>query len=311
MVDIPSLERPSFFDGQRLLAGDLNATQAFHRELRWLHNRSLHNWGIAFGYAVTGKRKERTVAVQPGYALDCQGRELILTDAREIAVPPVAGGADGRPVTYYLTVSYAEDAELTPETRAGVCEASGAVRRPEQPNIRWQDPVDGYRFGLDVVLASIEVKGCQLASDASGAVRRDAVPAQQPYIAAGQTVVGQTKWRLWPNGNEPAGVATTVSTTSAGFRAAPRYQAHVVGNRVTTSGQGDGQRQVVIDGYAQVLHPTAFSFDLVVLLPRGQAITADLNPDSVVNLNLPPRLESSDPQKGGLGWHVVWMGIEG
>ena len=139
MVDIPSLERPSFFDGQRLLAGDLNTTQAFHRELRWLHNRSLHNWGIAFGYAVTGKRKERTVSVQPGYALDCQGRELILAEAREIAVPPVAGNPDGGPVTYYLTASYAEDAELTPEMRAGACEASGAVRRPEQPNIRWQD----------------------------------------------------------------------------------------------------------------------------------------------------------------------------
>jgi hypothetical protein len=79
----------------------------------------------------------------------------------------------------------------------------------------------------------------------------------------------------------------------------------VIGNRVAAAGQ------TVIDGYAQVLQPTAFSFDLVVLLPRGQAITAELNPDSIVGLGLPPRLESSDPQKGGLGWYVVWMGVEG
>ncbi len=305
MVDIPSLQRPAFFDGQRLLAADLNTTQSYQRELRWLHNRSLHNWGIAFGYAVTGKRKQRSVQVQPGYALDCQGREIILAEQREMAVPPVASNADGSPVTYYLTVSYAADEDLTPEIRAGACDTSGAVRRPEQPIIRWQDPNDGYRFGLDIVLASIEVKECQLASDASGAVRRDAVPEQQPYIAAGQTVEGQTPWRLWPSGNDPAGVATTVSTAGAGFRSVPQYQAHVIGDRVIPNAEA------VIDGYAQVVQPTAFSFDLVVLLPRGRLSNAGLNPDSLINAELPPRLQSADRTKDGLGWYVVWMGIEG
>lgn len=305
MADIPSLQRPSFFDGQRLLAGDLNTTQAFHRELRWLHNRSLHNWGIAFGYEVTGKRKERTVTVQPGYALDCEGHELILGEQLVMVIPPVAGNADGSPVTYYLTASYAEDADLTPEMRSGACDSSGAVRRPEQPIVRWQDPNEGYRFGFDIVLASIEVKQCQLAADASGAVRRDALPEQQPYVAAGQTVEGETKWRLWPDGNQPVGVASTVSTTSAGFRSTPRYQAHVIGTRVLL------ENEAVIDGYAQIISTSAFSFDLVVLLPQGQMLNATLNPASLINLQLPPRLESSDPGKGGLGWHVVWMGIEG
>ena len=55
-LDIPVLERPAFFDGQQLTAADLEAVQAYHRELLWLHNRGLHNWGIAFGYAVEGKR---------------------------------------------------------------------------------------------------------------------------------------------------------------------------------------------------------------------------------------------------------------
>jgi hypothetical protein len=303
--DIPSLHRPAFFDGQRLLAADLNTTQSFHRELRWLHNRSLHNWGIAFGYEVTGKRKQRSVHVLPGYALDCQGRELIQAEALDMPIPPVAGGPDGEPITYYLTASYAADSDLPAEMSQGTCDTSGAVRRPEQPIIRWQDPGDGYRFGLDVVLASIEVKDCQLAADASGAVRRDAVPEQQPYVAAGQTTVGETKWRLWPNGNSPMGVAATVSTTSAGFRTVPQYQAHVIGARLMPDSE------IVIDGYAQVTSPSAFSFDLVVLLPQGQLTGAILNPASMINDELPPLLELADPQKGGFGWYVVWMGVEG
>lgn len=306
MSDIPNLQRPAFFDGQRLLATDLNTTQAFHREMRWLHNRSLHNWGIAFGYEVSGRRRQRVVQVQPGYALDCQGRELVQSEALEVAVPAVAGDAEGGPVVYYLAASYAEDEDLPPEIRAGVCDSSGAVRRPEQPLVRWVDPNDGYRFGYDVVLASIEVKDCQLASDVSAAVRRDAVPEQQPYIAAGQTVAGDTQWRLWPDGNNPAGVATTVSTTSAGFRGTPRYQAHVIGERILPDSE------IVIDGYAQIAAATAFSFDLVVLLPQGELSGgAILNPAFAINTELPPQLRSNDADEGGVGWYVVWMGVEG
>ena len=58
MVDIPVLQRPEFFDGQRLFADDLTAAQTYHREMRWLHNRGLQQLGIIFGYAVreSGRR---------------------------------------------------------------------------------------------------------------------------------------------------------------------------------------------------------------------------------------------------------------
>src|SRR5688572_33281464 len=120
---LPDLDRPAFFDGQRLTAADLAAAQAYARELRWLHNRALHGWGIAFGYGVSGKRGERLVLVEPGYALDRLGRDLVLERAVERAVPPDAG-----PTTYYLTVSYTDDEHLEPEQRAGACGTSGAVR---------------------------------------------------------------------------------------------------------------------------------------------------------------------------------------
>jgi hypothetical protein len=315
--DFPILQRPAFFDGQRLTADDLDTVQTFHRELRWLHNRSLHNWGIAFGYTVTGVRKQRTVQVQPGYALDCKGRELVLTTAMTLPIPPVAGASDGGPATYYLTVSYAEDADLTAETRTGVCGTSGAVRRPERPIIRWQDPNDrsaesGYRYGLDIVLASIQVLNCQLATDVSGVERRDAVPAQQPYIAAGQTIAGKTLWRLWPDAETPVGVMTTVTTTAAGFRTTPRYQAHVLGTRVFERTDDEVTQDVVVDGYAQLTQVTAASFDLIVILPQGIIASTEnssvvLNPNLVLTEAFMNRLRDDKD----LAWTVVWMGIEG
>lgn len=279
--DIPELERPAFFDGQRLTAADLTAVQSYHRELRWLHNRSLHNWGIAFGLAVTGLRGERTVRLQPGYALDCKGRDLIQSEPLTIPIPPEAG-----PISYYLTASYAEDADLTPETRNGTCGSSGAVRRPEEPIIRWQNPDDTssdgrFTQGIDVVLASIQVQNCQLLADISGSERRDAVPAQQPYVASGQTKAGKTQWRLWQtneNGELSLGIITTVTTTEASFRTTPRYQAHVLGPRVFTVEQNNEPFQVVLDGYTQVLQPSAGSFDLVMTLPQGRIGDQFLNP---------------------------------
>ncbi len=304
-TDFPLLERPAFFDGQRLTAADLTTVQRFHRELRWLHNRSLHNWGIAFGYAVTGVRKGRTVYIQPGYALDCQGRELILNTATTLAIPAVADDGAGAPKIYYLTVAYADDADLTPETRTGACGTAGAVRRPEQPLLRWQDPNAGYRYGLDVVLASIQVQNCQLAADVSGVERRDAVPAQQPYIAAGQSEAGATAWSLWPNTETPVGVRATIATTVAGFRTPPRYQAHVMGERVIPPDNSTETPGSVFDGYAQVTNATATGFDLIVLLPVGRIGNFLLNP--VVNSVLLERLNNKEE----LGWFVVWMGIEG
>ena len=92
--DIPLLERPAFFDGQRLMAYDLAATQTYNRELRWLHNRSLHGWGIAFGFAIAGTRGVQSVKVDIGYAIDRIGRDLILDAPVEMPIPSVASASD-------------------------------------------------------------------------------------------------------------------------------------------------------------------------------------------------------------------------
>src|SRR5574342_507094 len=91
------VERLQFFTGQRLFATDLQAIEAFNREMRWLHNRSLHQPGVGKGFAVSGKRGDREVYIGPGYAMDADGREIVLTEAKTEPVPPVAGETDGSP----------------------------------------------------------------------------------------------------------------------------------------------------------------------------------------------------------------------
>lgn len=203
------LERQQFFDGQRLFAADLQMLESFHREMRWLHNQSLHQPGIGNGFAVAGEKGDREVTVGAGYAIDDEGREIVLTETHVEPVPPVAGEPDGSPVVYDLTVAYPPDEYLeTAETRAGVCRDRGAVRLREAPVFCWvrlTKTEDGNfvavddRLGKDIemgrkiVLARAEVLNCQLNKVLSVAQRRSARPSKQPYIACGEV---QPDWEL-------------------------------------------------------------------------------------------------------------------
>src|SRR5215468_8387573 len=99
------VERLTFFNGERLFASDLQALEAFNREMRWLHNQSLHQPGIGSGFAVTGNVGDRQVTIYPGYALDSQGEEIIPTETFVDPIPPVANNGSGGSVFYDLTVS--------------------------------------------------------------------------------------------------------------------------------------------------------------------------------------------------------------
>jgi hypothetical protein len=307
--EIPVLERPAFFDGQLLEAADLTAVGEHQRALRWLHNRSLHGWGVVRGAAVSGKRGDRAVEVSAGYALDCLGRELLLPAPVTLPIPPVPRGPDGLPATYYLTISYQEDDALPMlESRGGVCAEGGVVRRPEEARLRWQSPFDSdpatrYRRGFDVVLAVIQVENCRLIAAPSSSLRREIAAALKPFIMAGTTPETETDWRLYPpTGANVLGVETTVDTASAGFASTPLYTAHVLGARNVGTANPP---KYMIDGYASVEAPTASSFVLRVLLPRNIIVTPHvLNPKGLLNSQLPSLLNTK------LKWQVAWVGVE-
>ena len=82
------LKRVHFFDHQTLRAADLTAEQDYHRAMRHLHNRALHNWGIGDGLVVTADGTAR-VAVSPGLAFDREGRELVLGERVTLDLTPL------------------------------------------------------------------------------------------------------------------------------------------------------------------------------------------------------------------------------
>ena len=199
----PRRERPAFFDGQQLEAGDLQDLESYGSELRWLHNRSLHQPGIGNGFAVAGARGDREVVVGAGYALDVDGREIVLTTEERQPVPAVASEPDGRSVFFDLTIAYADEDDLkAAETRAGVCLPGGAVRRLEAPRFCWvrlKRDVQGKPVPEDVALgrdveqgrrirlARVEVLNCELRAPVSIDQRREARPPKLPYVVAGIT----------------------------------------------------------------------------------------------------------------------------
>ena len=200
------IERLQFFNGQRLFASDLQGLEAFNREMRWLHNKSLHQPGIGNGFAVTGKKGERQVQVDPGYAIDIEGREIVLTQTQLEPIPPVSSEVDGSPIQFDLTVSYPPDEDLEEtETREGVCAPQGVVRRKEEPVFCWVQldrngqPLDpkikaDILTGLRIVLARAEVLECSLNKDVSIAERLSARPASQPYICCGH--LDKVDWKV-------------------------------------------------------------------------------------------------------------------
>ena len=259
-----TIERLQFFNGQRLFAEDLQGIDAFNREMRWLHNISLHQIGIGNGFAVTGKRGEREVRIGPGYAIDGLGREIVsITDHVE-PVQPVAGEDDGTQTLFDLTISYAEELEEA-EQRQGICKTQGTIRLNEEPDFCWieldadgqpkdQDIAKEILAGMRIVIARAEVLNCQLEKDISIAQRLNARVATQPYICCGTSIPNWDPLILAPpdpgaiGGNRflsqiatvlafvpiifPIGLSAVIDTRECGFKTTPCYSARIAGQRV-------------------------------------------------------------------------------
>lgn len=75
-------KRLRFFEGQMLTASDLVAEQNYFLGQNRRHNRWLHGVGIVSGLEVTvgGDAQSPSVVVSSGYAIDPEGRELIVRE---------------------------------------------------------------------------------------------------------------------------------------------------------------------------------------------------------------------------------------
>jgi hypothetical protein len=316
------IERIQFFNGQRLFAADLQDLEEFNRLRRWLHNQSLHQAGVANGYAVTGNKGDSQITVDSGYAIDKLGREIVNTKSTVLQVPPVASDGQGNAVYYDLVVSYPADSDLNEsETRDGVCVARHAVRRRETPVFCWvelvptSDPAgtpaalvadrraklealnQDIESGLRIRLARAEVLNCQLNQPLSVAERLNARPATQPYVAAGS--MPSVTWTAAPT-SFGVTLTTSVDTTTARFRSPqPRYFANVTGSR-SLSLTIDGHAQtLVLDGFPRIDDSKTTGFTFSLMIPSVLVGSLDLGKLATA---LQAQLKT---------WSVVWMGVEG
>jgi hypothetical protein len=302
-----------FFDGQRLFADDLQGVEAFNREMRWLHNRSLHQPGIGSGFAVAGPVDAREVTVGPGYALDAEGREIVLTAAVVLPVPPVAHGLDTEVAYFDLAVSYPPDEtleDMTAETRVGVCVPAGAVRLREQPALCWvplrglednlvpetTELADDLKLFRRIVLVRVGVANCKIRS-LDLAPRRATRPSCRPYIACG--IAPATGLFAKPRQDLYVELQVGVVATGANFRSTPSYLARVERNPDAPKDENDDDEYRFphpVFVHTQVIRSSVLGFVASIVVP----LTTDT---SKVELDRAAKVAAKQ-------WNIVWMGVE-
>lgn len=111
MSEIQGFKRINFFKGFLTTEKDWNDAERYHIDKRRLHNRMLHSPGIVYGYASDLKvnaraRGDLSVEVQPGYAIDGMGNDLLIHDAqiRNINLEELR-----LPQTVYIVLRYYEE----------------------------------------------------------------------------------------------------------------------------------------------------------------------------------------------------------
>jgi len=336
------MRRLQLFSGQSLYASDFEYIETFDREMRWLHNQSLHQPGIGKGFAVRGEVGEREVKIEPGYAIDSEGREIILTKIKDLPIPPVVGNENNKPVYYDLTVSYPDEIMLEErESRQGICHEGGTVRLGEEPNFCWveleldsnnnltptgDDLEKQIREGLRIIIMRAEIQSCKLNKKISIAQRRNARLTQGNRIVSGSYFPDPEKeeWELWRQGgknSEPLGLKIFVNTSSAKFTIPPRYKAQVVGQRYvdeTIDFNIDYKTLVpyLLEGFTNPIPRQngkliTTGFYLFILMPR-------MNFEMPINyrdMNNSDFFDYTDSERNRilhkLGWYVEWLGIEG
>lgn len=108
---VQGFKRINFFKGFLTTEKDWNDAERYHIDKRRLHNRMMHSPGIVYGYSgdlrVTARaRGDLSVEVQPGYAIDGMGNDLMIQDAtiRNINLEEFK-----LPQTIYIVLRYYEE----------------------------------------------------------------------------------------------------------------------------------------------------------------------------------------------------------
>lgn len=152
------IKRLHYYDQQFLRVNDFGEEQNYHRNLRILHNRSLHTWGVVHGFGVT-KTGDNEVTVSSGMALDKAGQEIVLLQNHKQAAP--TNGDQDRFVIARFTQEQTD--EPPPQDRISDTDktrwtegATFDVVAQEQLLTGPSNTTDKYEIGVAVILARIK-----------------------------------------------------------------------------------------------------------------------------------------------------------
>lgn len=300
-VERRELERLRYFEGQRLSSRDLNDQLAREAELRWWHNRALHDaYGVFRGLglyepgdasalppevlavikAEIPNARFDQVGVMEGGAYDAFGRELEIREPR-IVSPPAAGSSD----FWVLVLRHRSDP-------ASPCRRGF---NPTEVELRWiakrrwtpQSGVPlaaGSYLGLPVFV--------WVAYPSLPRVR----PLARPVLGQGATIPGSTAWRSWEifSGlGTASGVEVGIDTSAAGFTDVPCYFAWLQGELPILSGQGTPPWVL-----GRVLEATPESFTFSLWVRSSSTVPSAIGTSFDITAEARRRLS------------VCWLGIE-
>ena len=78
----PQFERNNYFYGKQFTVRDLVQEQSYFNEKRHLINRMILGWGVVCGLDVSLSVDKRGLVIEPGMALDCCGREIVVCEKK-------------------------------------------------------------------------------------------------------------------------------------------------------------------------------------------------------------------------------------
>jgi hypothetical protein len=85
-ASLRTFERPRFFAGQLLTETELNLLQQYVIDKHRFHNVHLHGWGVVCGLQVRCDECGDGVIVEPGYAIDPCGNDIVVPGAQRVDV---------------------------------------------------------------------------------------------------------------------------------------------------------------------------------------------------------------------------------
>jgi hypothetical protein len=143
-------KRMNYYDHQFLGAADFKAEQDYHVNMRRMHNKLLHTWGVLDGLEVTATGT--TVNVAAGRAIDGDGCEIILSDRTPLDLSQQTAGT---PI--FITIAYKE----RPSDHTAEAGGEGDTRIEEAPEVKASTTVPTEK-SKTLILAKVTRTGTTL-----------------------------------------------------------------------------------------------------------------------------------------------------